>query len=74
MTGNYNNLVRFFYDLSQFERLFNIGDFSIKASGNQSDQTTLNASMTAKTYIFREAPPPERTTTAKPGPKLKVRK
>ncbi len=60
VTGNYHNLASFFDRLSKFERLFNIENFSIKAVPNQTDELTIAASFTAKTYIFLEekvAPP-----------------
>jgi len=43
--------------VSNFSRLFNIEDFSIKALQRQTDTNTISASYTAKTYIFREEPP-----------------
>ncbi len=54
ITGSYHNLAIFFDRLSNFSRLFNIEDFSIKALGKQTDTSTISASYTAKTYIFRE--------------------
>lgn len=54
ITGNYHNLAMFFDRLSNFSRLFNIEDFSIKSLGKQTETTTISAAYTAKTYIFRE--------------------
>jgi Tfp pilus assembly protein PilO len=54
ITGNYHNLAIFFDRLSNFSRLFNIEDFSIKSLGQQTETTTISAAYTAKTYIFRE--------------------
>jgi Tfp pilus assembly protein PilO len=54
VTGNYHNLATFFDHLSNFSRLFNVEDFSIKSVGKQTDTTTISAAYTAKTYIFRE--------------------
>ncbi len=59
ITGNYHNLAIFFDRLSNFSRLFNVEDFSIRALARQTDASTINASFTAKTYIFRESPPDE---------------
>jgi len=59
ITGNYHNLATFFDRLSNFSRLFNIEDFSIKAVQNQSETTTISAKSTAKTYIFHETTPEE---------------
>ena len=59
ITGNYHNLAIFFDRLSNFSRLFNIEDFSIKSLGNQTETSTISAAYTAKTYIFREETLPE---------------
>ncbi len=52
VTGSYHNLASFFDRLSKFERLFNIENFTIRAIPNQTDDLTIAASFTAKTYIF----------------------
>lgn len=65
ITGDYHNLALFFDRLSNFSRLFNIEDFSIKALQRQTDTNTISASYTAKTYIFREEPPAKAGTKAK---------
>ena len=52
VTGNYHNLASFFDRLSKFERLFNIENFTIRAVPSQTDELTVGASFTAKTYIF----------------------
>ncbi|MBE0460336.1 MAG: type 4a pilus biogenesis protein PilO [Candidatus Aminicenantes bacterium] len=62
ITGNYHNLAIFFDRLSRFSRLFNIEDFTIKSLANQSEASTISATFTAKTYIFRESPPPQKET------------
>lgn len=62
ITGNYHNLAIFFDRLSNFSRLFNIEDFSIKSLGKQTESSTISAAYTAKTYIFREE-----TTPGQPG-------
>jgi Tfp pilus assembly protein PilO len=69
MTGNYHNLAIFFNRLSNFARLFTIQDFNIKALRNQTDTSTITATTTAKTYIFRETPPPSETPAQKPARK-----
>jgi type IV pilus assembly protein PilO len=58
ITGNYHNLAMFFDRLSNFSRLFNIEDFSIKSLGKQTEASTISAAYTAKTYIFREETSP----------------
>ena len=52
--GNYHNLASFFDRLSKFARIFNIENFTIKALNNQTDETTISSTFTAKTYIFLE--------------------
>ncbi|NIO48940.1 MAG: type 4a pilus biogenesis protein PilO [Candidatus Aminicenantes bacterium] len=58
ITGNYHNLAMFFDRLSNFSRLFNVEDFSIKSLTKQTEASTISAAYTAKTYIFREETPP----------------
>ncbi len=65
MTGDYHNLALFFDRLSNFSRLFNIEDFSIKALQRQTATSTISASYTAKTYIFREETPDEKKKKSK---------
>jgi type IV pilus assembly protein PilO len=60
MTGDYHNLALFFDRLSNFSRLFNIEDFSIKSIQRQTATNTISATYTAKTYIFREETPAEK--------------
>jgi type IV pilus assembly protein PilO len=52
--GNYHNLASFFDRLSKFDRLFNVDNFSIKALNSQTEDTTISATFTAKTYMFLE--------------------
>jgi type IV pilus assembly protein PilO len=54
LSGGYHNLGRFFASLSNFERLFTVEAFSIRALQRQSDENTISVSCTAKTYILRE--------------------
>ncbi|MDH4217869.1 MAG: type 4a pilus biogenesis protein PilO [Candidatus Aminicenantes bacterium] len=56
ITGTYHNLAIFFDRLSNFRRLFNIDDFTIKALRDQTDASTISAEWTAKTYLFRQEP------------------
>lgn len=65
ITGDYHNLALFFDRLSNFSRLFNVKDFSIKALQRQTDTNTITASYTAKTYIFREETPDQKKKKAK---------
>ncbi|MCK4830950.1 type 4a pilus biogenesis protein PilO, partial [bacterium] len=64
-TGNFHNLARFFDLLSNFSRIFNIEDFTIKALSRQTEDDTITAAFTAKTYIFREKPPESKAKKGK---------
>lgn len=68
LTGSYHNLAIFFNRLGNFSRLFNIENFTIKAIRDQTESTSITASSTVKTYIFKE-PPPEEETNQKAGAK-----
>lgn len=57
ITGNYHNLATFFDRLSRFSRLFTIENFSIKSISSQTEASTISATWTTKTYIFREEVP-----------------
>jgi type IV pilus assembly protein PilO len=54
VTGNYNNLGAFFDKMSRFPRIFTINDFNIKSLAQQSEQATISADWTAKTYFFSD--------------------
>jgi Tfp pilus assembly protein PilO len=57
ISGNYHNLALFYDRLSNFSRLYNIEDFTIKSLRNQTDASTITAQSTATTYIFKEEQP-----------------
>jgi type IV pilus assembly protein PilO len=66
ITGNYHNLAIFYDRLSNFSRLYNIEDFTIKSLREQTDTSTITAQSIATTYIFKEEVPEEaegQTTT-----------
>ena len=65
ITGNFHNLARFFDRLSNFSRIFNIEGFTIKALTKQTEDDTITAAFTAKTYIFREVPPESKAKKGK---------
>lgn len=52
VVGNYHNLGLFFDRILHFQRIFNIDDFSITALPAQSEESTITALFTAKTYFF----------------------
>jgi type IV pilus assembly protein PilO len=59
ITGNYHNLAIFYDRLSNFSRLYNIEDFTIRSLREQTDTSTISAVSTATTYIFKEEEPKE---------------
>ncbi|OQX55901.1 MAG: hypothetical protein B5M54_00325 [Candidatus Aminicenantes bacterium 4484_214] len=65
ITGNYHNLALFFDRLSRFTRLFTINAFAIKSLREQSEALTISANFIARTYIFREQPPPQKPPAAR---------
>ena len=67
ISGSYHNLAAFFNQLANFARLFNIENFKITALRDQSDLSTITATSTAKTYIFKEPPPLEEKQQSKTG-------
>ncbi len=69
--GNYHNLASFFDRLSKFARIFNIENFTIRALRDQTEETTVSSTFTAKTYIFLEES--EAAAAAKPQPKRRTR-
>jgi type IV pilus assembly protein PilO len=67
ITGNYHNLALFYDRLSNFSRLYNIEDFTIKSLRTQTDAATISAQSTATTYIFKEEVPEEKEEQATRG-------
>lgn len=67
ITGNYHNLALFYDRLSNFSRLYNIEDFTIKSLRSQTDAATISAQSTATTYIFKEEVPEEKEEQPKRG-------
>ena len=52
--GSYHNLARFFDRMSRFSRIINVD--TLRVAAKRGDPTkTLNASFTAKTYVYKEA-------------------
>jgi type IV pilus assembly protein PilO len=68
--GSYHNLALFYDRISRFSRIINIEDLEITALPAAKENHTLNASFTAKTFVYKEpepeAPPAEGQAAA-PG-------
>jgi Tfp pilus assembly protein PilO len=63
LRGTYHNLARFFDRMSRFSRIFNVDNLQITQSRGR-DQQTIQASFTAKTFVYQE---PEPTPAAPAG-------
>ena len=61
--GGYHNLALFFDRISRFSRIINIEDLTIAALPGGRGGHTLSANFRAKTFVYKEAPPP----SAEPG-------
>jgi Tfp pilus assembly protein PilO len=68
LRGTYHNLARFFDRMSRFSRIFNVDNLQISQSTRGSDQQTIQASFTAKTFVYQETEPaPAEAADAKGG-------
>lgn len=65
LQGSYHNLALFFDRVGRFSRIVNIENLKIAEIPRSAKGHSLNASFTAKTFIYREAPPPEPVTSKK---------
>ncbi len=59
LNGGYHNLANFFDRVGRFSRIVNIENLKIAALPAAPKGHSINATFTAKTFIYREAPPPE---------------
>ena len=65
--GGYHNLALFFDRISRFSRIINIEDLTIAALPAARGAHTLSANFRAKTFVYREPPPPEASAAAPAG-------
>lgn len=65
--GTYHNLALFFDRISRFSRIINIEDLGITAMPKVDGDHTITATFSAKTFVYKEAPPVEETTAAGTG-------
>ena len=68
LNGSYHNLALFFDRVGRFSRIVNIENLKIAALRTNPKGHTLTASFVAKTFVYREAPPPA-PVAAKKGKK-----
>lgn len=65
--GGYHNLALFFDRISRFSRIINIEDLTIAALPGARGNHTLSANFKAKTFVYKEAPPPDATAASEKG-------
>ena len=58
LEGSYHNLALFFDRVGRFSRIVNIENLKVAALRTNPKGHTLTASFVAKTFVYREAPPP----------------
>ena len=59
LDGTYHNLALFFDRVSRFSRIINIQGLKVnKVRGRGAGDHTISASFIAKTFVYKEAPPP----------------
>ncbi len=65
LNGSYHNLALFFDRVGRFSRIINIENLKIATLPKSLKGQTISATFTAKTFVYREAPPPEPVTSQK---------
>jgi len=71
--GTYHNLALFFDRISRFSRIINIEDLQMSAIQKASAGHTITANFTAKTFVYKEPPPPPVEGPAGPAGKKGAR-
>jgi type IV pilus assembly protein PilO len=67
LNGTYHNLALFFDRVGRFSRIINIENLAVTATPNSAKGHSISASFTAKTFVYRETPPPEATPAGAGG-------
>jgi type IV pilus assembly protein PilO len=65
LNGTYHNLALFFDRVGRFSRIINIENLKVAALPNSPRGHSISATFTAKTFIYRETPPPEAAPAGK---------
>jgi len=65
LNGSYHNLALFFDRVGRFSRIINIENLKIATLPRSLKGQTISATFIAKTFVYREAPPPEPVTSQK---------
>lgn len=75
LNGSYHNLALFFDRIGRFSRIINIENLKVSALPKSARGHSIFSSFVAKTFVYKEAPPPEpvpakgQQPAAKPGRK-----
>ncbi len=65
--GGYHSLALFFDKISNFSRIINVENLEISAFSAAKNPHTINATFTAKTFVYKETPPPPPAPLVAPG-------
>jgi len=65
--GGYHSLALFFDKISNFSRIINIENLEISAFSAPKNPHTINATFIAKTFVYKETPPPAAPTPGGPA-------
>ena len=70
LNGTYHNLALFFDRIGRFSRIINIENLKVERAARSSAKGhTISATFTAKTFVYRETPPPDPAAQAGKGKK-----
>lgn len=72
LNGSYHNLALFFDRIGRFSRIINIENLKIVGLAKSAQGHSINASFVAKTFVYKEAPPPEPTPAKGKQPAAKA--
>ncbi|HXK62336.1 MAG TPA: type 4a pilus biogenesis protein PilO [Acidobacteriota bacterium] len=74
LEGNYNNLGLFFEKVSQYTRIINVDNITIKKVDQPSRNRTISATCTATTFVYVDPEPDSSTEQEQPSPATAVSK
>jgi len=74
LEGNYNNLGLFFEKVSQYTRIINVDNITIKKVDQPSRNRTISAISTATTFVYVDPEPDSSTEQEQPSPATAVSK
>lgn len=68
LQGTYHNLAEFFDRIANLTRIINVDDLRINALRTQQLNRTIGANFVAKTFVYRDPPPPDPSVPAGSSP------